>query len=39
MVACRAFEPVTWSAHDTRETIRQIKAHNAAWQAVCAKER
>lgn len=35
LVACRSFEPVTWSAKDTPETIKQIKAHNAAWAAVC----
>jgi len=35
LVACRSFEPVTWSATDTPETIRQIKEHNAAWAAVC----
>ncbi len=34
-VACRLFHSITWSEDDTRETIRQIKAHNAAWKAVC----
>lgn len=37
LVACRSFEPVTWSATDTPETIKQIKAHNAAWMAVCGE--
>lgn len=35
-VACSAFEPIRWSARDTEETIRQVKEHNAAWEAVCA---
>ena len=34
-VACSAFHPIRWSANDTDETIRQVKGHNAAWQAVC----
>jgi len=37
LVACRSFEPVTWSATDTPKTIKQIKAHNAAWAAVCGE--
>jgi hypothetical protein len=35
-VACSAFEPIRWSKEDTDDTIRQAKAHNAAWKAVCA---
>jgi hypothetical protein len=34
-VACSAFEPIRWSNKDTDGTIRQIKAHNAAWRAIC----
>jgi len=34
-VACSAFEPVRWSKKDTDVTIRQAKAHNAAWAALC----
>lgn len=37
VVACAAFEPIRWSVKDTDETIRQVKGHNAAWRAVCAK--
>ena len=33
--ACLVFAPVTWSVADTEDTIRQIRAHNAAWDAVC----
>jgi hypothetical protein len=34
-VSCHAFEPIRWSRHDTDETIRQAKEHNAAWSALC----
>lgn len=34
-VACSAFEPIRWSARDTDATIRSVKEHNAAWEAVC----
>lgn len=34
-VACSAFEPIRWSARDTDTTIRSVKEHNAAWEAVC----
>jgi hypothetical protein len=33
---CPAFAPITYSAkNDTSETVRQIREHNAAWQAIC----
>lgn len=35
-LACTAFRPVTWSKSDTNSTIRQIKAHNAVYAALCA---
>ncbi|MDQ0305357.1 hypothetical protein J2S75_004409 [Ancylobacter polymorphus] len=28
-------QPVRWSAADTDETIRQVKANNAAGKVVC----
>lgn len=34
-VACESFTPIRWSKADTDETIAQIKAHNAAWVALC----
>lgn len=34
-VACSAFEPIRWSNKDTNDTILQVKAHNAAWKAIC----
>jgi hypothetical protein len=37
-VACSAFEPIRWSKNDTDETIRQVKEHNAAWAAICARD-
>ena len=34
--ACIAFSPITFSAQsDTRETIVQLRGHNAAWDAIC----
>jgi len=33
--ACTAYGPILWSRADTEETIRQAKAHNAAWRALC----
>lgn len=33
--ACRAFEPIRYSRNDTTETIKQARAHNAAWNALC----
>jgi hypothetical protein len=34
-VACGAFQPITWSVHDTDQTIREIKEHNASYSALC----
>jgi len=36
---CTAFGPITYSKADTDETIRQIKAHDAAWRAMCGAGR
>jgi hypothetical protein len=33
--ACSAFEPIRYSRNDTDDTKRQIRAHNAAWDALC----
>jgi len=35
--ACQAFEPIRYSRNDTAETIRQVRTHNAAWDALCKK--
>ena len=32
---CNVLQPVRWSAADTDETIRQVKANNAAGKVVC----
>lgn len=32
---CRIAKPITWSSRDTDETIREVKAHNAAGVALC----
>lgn len=34
-VACQSFRPLSWSSKDTDQTIREAKAHNAAWVALC----
>lgn len=30
---CLSFPPIEWSRLDTPPTIRDVKAHNAAWRA------
>lgn len=35
--ACAAFSPIYWSTQDSDQTIRAVKAHNAAWKAVCER--
>lgn len=35
---CLSDEPISFSGlHDTPETIKAIRRHNAAWRAVCEK--
>ena len=34
-VACGVFQPIAWSRNDTDETIRAVKAHNAAGKSLC----
>ena len=35
---CVSFAPITFSVSmDTLETIRQVREHNAAWEALCNK--
>jgi uncharacterized lipoprotein YajG len=33
--SCAAFEPIRASRTDTQQTRDQVKAHNAAWDALC----
>lgn len=33
--SCAAFEPISHARADTEATRRQIRAHNAAWTALC----
>ena len=36
-VTCSAFGTITFSASgDTKQTIMEIRSHNAAWRAICA---
>jgi hypothetical protein len=32
---CAIFKPIVWSIRDTDETIRAVKAHNAAHKRTC----
>lgn len=34
-VPCKGLARITWSQHDTDQTIREIKANNAAYDAIC----
>lgn len=36
-VVCQIFVPIPWSSRDTDETIRAVKAHNAAHKQTCIK--
>ena len=36
-VTCRVFEPIGWSVADSGQTVRSVKEHNAAWDALCRK--
>lgn len=36
--SCQAFKPISWSKHDTAETIREVKSHNAAFVKICPLE-
>ena len=35
--SCLAMEPITYSRADTAATAKQIRQHNAAYKALCAK--
>ncbi len=35
--SCTVFRPIGWSVRDTPQTIREVKEHNAAWEAICRK--
>lgn len=34
-ISCLAFEPIRASRKDSSETLRQVREHNAAWDALC----
>jgi len=36
--SCQAFKPIHWSKSDTAQTIKEVKAHNAAFKAICPLE-
>ena len=33
---CLAFRPISWSSRDTERTSREVREHNAVWDALCA---
>ncbi|HKJ73894.1 MAG TPA: hypothetical protein VKA19_07235 [Alphaproteobacteria bacterium] len=33
--SCIVFGPIRYSQNDTPETKRQVRGHNAAWDAIC----
>lgn len=35
---CRTFAPIRAHRTDTAETLRQVAAHNRAWDALCKPE-
>lgn len=34
--SCQAFRPITYSSHDTAETVAEIRAHNRVYDRLCA---
>ena len=34
--ACLAFEPITYSRADSKDTALQVRQHNAAFRSLCA---
>lgn len=35
---CTQFRPIPWSVRDTDQTIKDVKAHNAVFTALCPEE-
>lgn len=35
---CRVAKPITWSSHDTDETIAGVKSHNEVWKRLCSAQ-
>jgi len=35
---CTQFRPIPWSVRDTDQTIKDVKAHNAVFAALCPEE-
>jgi hypothetical protein len=33
--SCTAFRPITYSSHDTPETVTEIRAHNRVYDRLC----
>ncbi|WP_268926646.1 hypothetical protein [Methylobacterium ajmalii] len=33
-MVCKTLKPIAWSDKDTAETIRQVKANNAAYKSL-----
>ena len=37
--SCKAFAPIRYSRKDTPESVRQIREHNAAFDALCKRKK
>lgn len=35
---CQAYQPIYWSAADTRETKRQADRMNRVWKRICSPQ-
>lgn len=33
--SCKAFRPITYSSHDTAETVTEVRAHNRVYDRLC----
>ena len=38
-VSCRVYRVITWSPDDTRQTIAEVRTHNAKHRTLCARGR
>lgn len=36
-IGCKWARPISWSEKDTKQTAKEVRAHNAAREAVCGK--
>ena len=36
---CKISKKLTWDTADTRQTIREVRQHNARWDSRCSKSK